>query len=178
MIEAFFAGSDAAFEQLVGKYLKPVYNFLGQLVRDRAALDDLTQTTFVKAWRNIKRFDQGRNFKAWLFTIAKNSAYDHFKKKKTVPFAFFTADDGRNKLENIPDEQLLPDELLMKIESSQALAQKLQALPEPDRLILTLRYREELTLQEIAEVLGAPYNTVKSRHQRALFRLKEKILEK
>lgn len=172
IIEEFLAGDESAFERLLKKYLKRVYNFLYQLTSDKSALDDLTQITFIKAWKNIKKFDKNRGFKTWLFTIAKNTAYDYFKKKKTIPFSNFTDEEGNNKLEKIADENIFPDELLMRADATNVLEKKLQELPEHYRLILTLHYKEDFSLSEIAEILKIPYNTAKSQHQRGLEKLR------
>lgn len=121
LIQKYLAGDEAAFSELLKKYLKPVYNFLHRLTSDHSALDDLTQATFIKAWKNIKKFDPNRSFKTWIFTIAKNTAYDYFKKKKTIPFASFTDAEGTNKLENISDTDILPLELLERADAAAAV---------------------------------------------------------
>lgn len=175
LIQDFFRGDDAAFEQLVKKYLKPIYNFLYQLTGDFSVVDDLTQETFIKVWKNMHRFDNKRSFKTWVFTIAKNTAYDYFKKKKTIPFSRFLDEEGKNKLEDIADEDILPDEILMKNEVKLELDKKLKELPEKYRLVLTLRYQEDFSLMEISQILNIPYNTAKSNHSRALKILREKI---
>ncbi|PIP26616.1 MAG: hypothetical protein CO140_03980 [Candidatus Moranbacteria bacterium CG_4_9_14_3_um_filter_40_7] len=176
LIEDFLSGDEAALNQLVKKYLKPVYNFLYYFTREKAELDDLTQIAFIKAWKNLKKFDREKSFKTWIFTIAKNTAYDFFQKKKTLPFADFTDEEGNNKLENISDENILPDEILERKNLAEELEKKLEKIPEHYRIILTLRYKEDFSLQEIAEILGKPYNTIKSRHQRALTSLKKVLL--
>ena len=160
---------------MVKKYLKPVYNFLYYFTRDRAELDDLTQVTFIKIWKNLKKFDGEKKFKTWIFAIAKNTAYDFFHKKKTIPFANFTDEEGNNRLENMSDESILPDELLNRKDIAKELDKKLKEIPENYRIILTLHYKEDFSLSEIAEILGKPYNTIKSGHQRALIKLKEII---
>jgi RNA polymerase sigma-70 factor, ECF subfamily len=176
LVEKFLAGEDAALESLLKKYLKPIYNFLHQLVRDSSVLDDLTQETFIKIWKNITRFDPEKNFKVWAFTIAKNTAFDYCKKKKTIPFANFTNEAGENFLENISDESILPNEILERKDLAQELDKKLKELPESYRIILNLRYKEDFFLQEIAEILGKPYNTIRSNHQRALKKLRERFI--
>jgi RNA polymerase sigma-70 factor (ECF subfamily) len=173
LVENFLSGDDAAFAQLVKKYLKPVYNFLYYFTRDRAVLDDLTQETFIKVWKNLKRFDRKKSFKTWLFMIAKNTAYDYFKKKKTVPFANFRDAGGNNRLENISDESILPDEILNRKNIAQELEKKLAEIPEHYRMILIMHYKEDFSLAEIAEILSKPYNTIKSCHQRSLKKLKK-----
>ena len=177
LIEEFLEGNEQAFNILVKRHIKPVYNFLFQLSHDRSIIDDLAQETFVKAWKNIKKFDTERSFKAWIFTIAKNTAYDYFKKKKTIPFSNFVDDEGNNKLENLSDDSILLDEILDRKEVAKEIEEKLKEIPEKYRIILTLRYKEDFSLQEIAEILKVPYNTVKSGHNRALGKLKE-VMEK
>jgi RNA polymerase sigma-70 factor, ECF subfamily len=169
LVENYLAGDESAFSELVKKYLKPVYNFLYQVTNgDVSALDDLTQVTFLKAWKNIKKFDPNRNFKTWIFTIARNTAYDYFKKKKTIPFASFTDAEGNNKLENISDGEILPLELLERADAAKTLETALAKISDQYRLVLIMHYKDDLTLQEIAEILNLPYNTVKSQHQRGL----------
>lgn len=177
LIEDFLAGDDASFELLVKKYLKPVYNFLYRLTGGDVALtDDLTQEAFLKAWKNIKRYDLEKNFKVWIFTIAKNNARDAWKRKKTLPFVLFENSDGYNKLDEVAEEKPLPDEILERIESAGELDVKLKKLPKKYQSILLMRYKDDLSVAEIAEVLSIPYNTVKSQHQRALGLLKNELL--
>jgi RNA polymerase sigma-70 factor, ECF subfamily len=177
LVDNFLAGDDSAFSELVKKYLKPVYNFLYHFVSDREALDDITQETFIKAWKNIKKFDRERSFKVWIFSIAKNTAFDYLKKKKTIPFSNFTDDEGNNKLENIGEDSILPDEILIRADSAKILEEKLKKIPDIYRIILTMHYKDDFSLQEIAKILGKPYNTIKSQHQRGLIKLKELFLD-
>ncbi|MFA5777202.1 MAG: RNA polymerase sigma factor [Parcubacteria group bacterium] len=173
LIEEFTEGNEYSFEKLLNKYLKPVFNFVCQLSGDFQAAEDLTQETFVKAWKHIKKFDRERSFKTWIFTIAKNTTYDYFKKKKTIPFSNFVDEEGNNKLENVSDGSILPDEILERKDIAREMEEKLKEIPEKYRIILTLRYKEDFSLQEISEILKVPYNTVKSGHSRALGKLKE-----
>ena len=172
LIAEFLDGSDEAFEQLVDRYLKPIYNFLYQFTKDRDSLEDLTQETFIKVWKNIRKFDRSKNFRVWIYAIAKNTAYDFLKKKKTVPFSFFEDADGQNRLERISEEKPLPDEILIKQDLEKELDKKLQEIPDAHRVILLMHYKEDFSLQEIAEILSVPYNTIKSQHARALVSLR------
>jgi RNA polymerase sigma-70 factor (ECF subfamily) len=168
-------GDDEAFVRLLSKYLPSVYNFIVQLTRDRIVAEDLAQETFIKAWKNLARFDQKRNFKTWLFAIAKNTTYDFFKKKKSIPFSFFEDAEGQSTLDMIDDETVSPETLLEKEEKKEVVEAALENLSEQYRVLLTLAYREDFSLTEISEILGAPYNTIKSRHQRALKLLKQAL---
>jgi RNA polymerase sigma-70 factor (ECF subfamily) len=173
IISKILDGDEDAFAEIVKIYLNQIYNFLYRLAGDRDVAEDLTQETFVKAWKNLKKFDQKRNFKTWIFTIAKNTAFDWLKKNKEIPFSAFTDEEGESWLENVADENILPDEILERSNLAEELDAILQKIPPHYRAILLLHYKEDFSLHEIAEILGEPYNTIKSRHQRGLGKLKE-----
>jgi RNA polymerase sigma-70 factor (ECF subfamily) len=163
------AGDDMAFAELLRRYLSPIGNFLYQLVRDRDTAEDLTQETFLKAWKNLRRFDRSRSFRTWLYVIARNTAFDHFKKKKEIPFAVFGDDDEEgNTLLDIQDEEILPLAALERDDIVSELEEKLSSMPPEYRAILLLRFREDFSLAEIAVIQGEPYNTTKSRYLRAI----------
>jgi RNA polymerase sigma-70 factor, ECF subfamily len=176
LIARYLGGDDQAFEQLLKRYLSVVYNFIFQMTRDRAAVDDLTQETFIKVWKHLARFDRKKSFKAWIFTIAKNTTYDFLKKKRTLPFSYFDDGTGDNRWEVADEKIILPDELLKREDATRELDAALDRMPVLYRTLLSLVYREDFSLQEISEIFGEPYNTIKSRHNRALKRLKKEML--
>jgi len=169
-------GNSKAFELLLDRHLKSVYNFLFRLVGDLPTAQDLTQETFFKAWKNLRHFDRKKSFKTWLFTIARNNAYDHLRKKRPTPFAYFEDNEGNSWINNMADEEMLPDELLVRIEREKNISKLIKKLPKKYQIILLLRYKDDFSLAEIAEILGQPYNTIKSQHQRGLMKLR-KIIE-
>lgn len=175
LIVQYIAGDERAFEQLLRKYMTPLYGFVFQFVRDQSVAEDLTQEAFVRAWKNIRQFDQNKQFKTWLYAIAKNATYDYFKKKKSIPFSSFQNEAGENTLEAVDDESPLPDELLERKDAVEELERVLLRLPEIYRTLLLLAYKEDFSLMEIAEIFGISYNTVKSRHQRAIKALKKEF---
>jgi RNA polymerase sigma-70 factor (ECF subfamily) len=177
LIESHLAGDGEAFGQLLGKYLSPLYSFVFQMARDREVADDIVQESFIKAWKHLPSFDREKSFKTWLFTIAKHTAFDYFKKKKALPFSAFDDGEGGNAFEEIGDGQVLPDEMLARQELAADLDRMLAKLSEGSKNILLLAYREDFSLQEIAEILDEPYNTVKSRHNRALRKLRDVMLK-
>ena len=176
LIENFLAGDDSAFSGLLNKYLKAVYNFTYSMIGDRDALDDIAQITFIKAWKNIKKFDRDKNFKTWIFTIVKNTAIDYIKKKKTIPFSRFLDEEGNSVLEEIKEDEILPDEILNRDDLARELDKKLEQLPVFYKMIMILHYKEDLSFHEISEILGRPYNTIKSQHNRALHSLKKILM--
>ena len=173
IIEDILSGDEDAFSEIVKIYLNQIYNFVHRLAGDRDAAEDLAQETFLKAWRNLKRFDQKRNFKTWLFAIAKNTTFDWLKRKKEIPFSTFTDEEGESWLENISSDEILPDEILERSDLAEEFEKILEKIPVHYRAILILHYKEDFSLHEIAEILGEPYNTIKIRHQRGLAMLKK-----
>jgi RNA polymerase sigma-70 factor (ECF subfamily) len=176
IIESILFGDEDAFAEIVKIYLNMVYNFVYRLVGDRDAAEDIAQETFVKTWKNLKKFDQKRNFKTWIFTIAKNTAFDYLKKKKEIPFSIFTDEEGENWLENVSSDEILPDEILERENIAEEFEKILEKIPVHYRVILLLHYKEDFSLHEIAEILGEPYNTIKSRHQGGLKTLKKALI--
>lgn len=176
LIKKSINGDGWAFKIIMGKYLKPVYNFLYQLTKDPSVVDDLTQETFIKAWKNLSRFSQTKSFKVWIFTIAKNTAYDFLKKKKSIPFSSIAEEDSNN-LEEIIDDKPLPDELLERKDLEKELSEKLNQIADIYRVILLLHYKDDFSLSEISEILNEPYNTIKSRHQRGMQKLKSLLID-
>ncbi len=174
LIVAYFAGEETALEFLISRYMKPVFGFVYARLGTVAESEDVVQETFVKVWRHLKRFDQNKSFKTWVLTIAKNTALDWLKKKKTVPFSDFENVDGENIiLETLVDTSPLPDELAANRELAGTLAQEIKQLSPPYRRVISLRHNEQRSFREMAEMLGESLNTVKSRYRRAMLMLRE-----
>ena len=176
LIKNYLDGDEPSLEILIKRYLKPIYNFVYRYGSDAHHAEEITQETFIKAWRNLKKFDQEKSFKTWLFSIAKNTAIDFLKKKKTVPFSAFEQEDGENMLANtLVDPSPPPQELAEKAGMARVLASAMEQLTLPSRTVLSLRYNNHYNFREIAESLDEPLDTVKSRHRRALTTLKNML---
>lgn len=177
LVSDYLSGDRAALDVLIQHYLKPIYHFAYRMVGNAHDAEDITQDTFVKAWRHIKRFDERKSFKTWVFSIAKNTALDFLKKKKTVPFSAFENAEGDNVLiDGIADAEPLPPELFDRADLAEFLAATVQKLSSEHRMVLVLHYNEQLNFREIAEVLREPLHTVKSRHRRAIIALRALLL--
>lgn len=173
LVVAYKNGEQMALEALVGRHLSSVYNFVRRFVGEENA-SDVTQETFVRVWKNIKRFDEERNFKVWLFTIARNIAIDWTRKRKTTPFSSFEDENGEPfEVEDFSPSSL---EIFQKKEFAGAIERILGELPPEKKAIVLLHDAEMLSFKEIAEVVGKPLNTVKSQYRRAIIALR-KIVE-
>lgn len=177
IITLYKNGDKEAFKNLITRYTSPIYSFTARLT-DKTNATDIVQEIFIKAWKNINRFDEQKaSFKTWLFTIAKNTITDFWRKKKHFDFSDFETDENDNSFsENIPDENLLPDEALQKLQDVELLNTLLDKLSINYKTVLVLHYQEEMTFDEIGKTLGKSLNTVKSQHRRAILELKKMIV--
>jgi RNA polymerase sigma-70 factor, ECF subfamily len=175
LVSALIKGNGESFTALVDRHMSMVYKFTYRYVGNVDATNDIVQEVFIKVWKNIKRFDQGRNFKTWLLTIAKNTALDSIKKKKSVLFS--KIEEGENDLDaflapyvDTPD---LPDQIMERQYAKAGLDAALAQLNPSYRSVLLLRYTEHMKFREIAHTLQEPIDTIKSKHRRALILLKK-----
>jgi len=178
LIQQYLKGDEKSLEVLVQRHLKPVYHFIYRYVGKEQDAEDIEQETFARAWRNLKKFDQQKKFKTWLFAIAKNACVDFLRKKKAIPFSEFENKQGENYLvETLADTNPLPEEIFEKANNAKILDEAIGKLPPEYRMVLFLHYNDHLKFQEIADSLEESINTIKSRHRRGLAKLK-KILPK
>ncbi len=177
LITAYIGGDEEAFKELVSRHMDNVYKFTYRYFNDRNKAEDATQETFVKAWKNIRRFDTDRKFITWLFAIAKNTCLDIIKKKTPVAFSRLEAEKEMDIADLIQDESPLPDELAERSEKKEVISALLQRMPSDYRMVFFLRYNDHLKFREIAEALNKSLNTVKSRHLRGL-KMMKKLIEK
>jgi len=178
LITDYLTGQKTALNELIGRYLNSVYAFVYRLTNTRSEAEDITQEVFIKLWRNIKKYKTGQNFKAWLFTIAKNASIDWLRKKRDLTFSDFENFAGENILtETLRDQALMPDALTIVAESRNFLDKLVAKLRPIYREIMALRYQNEYSFEEIAKTLNRPVNTVKSQHRRALIEMQKKANE-
>jgi len=178
LITRYFQGEEKALENLIQKYLRPIFNFVYRFTNNTQDAEDLTQEVFVRVWQNLKRLDRQRSFKTWLFSVAKNAAIDFLRKKKVLYFSEFEDKKGNNPIiDSLADPSPLPQEIFECQSIAADLNRVIGKLPPQYRLILLLHYNDHFTFQEIAETTGEPLNTIKSRHRRALIFLKELLQE-
>lgn len=179
IVALFKDGDSQAFKELLSRYTSPLYNYSARFVGPSNA-PDIVQIISVKIWKNLSHFNQDKaSFKTWAFTIARNTITDFLRKKKSVVFSDLdgsTKEDEGSFVDNIPDENLLPDESMQKLQDVATLNQALEKLSPLSREVLVLYYQEDLTFAEIGKILDKPLNTVKSQHRRALLSLR-KILK-
>lgn len=177
IIKLFKEGKEDLFKELIDRHSPAIYNFVKRII-DKGNAPDILQEIFIKIWKNLHRFDETRaSFKTWAFTIAKNTATDYLRKNRDITFSEMEvgidSDSGNTFSEKIPDDSLLPDEVLQKMQDSKLLNETLKRIPMDYKAVLVLHYEEDMTFDEIGKILNKPLNTVKSQHRRAILMLKK-----
>ena len=176
LISDYLEGDEKALAILVDRHLTAVYNFAFSLTHDAQAADDIAQESFIKAWKNIRRFLPTKNFQTWMFSIARNTAIDWLRKKKEVAFSAFENERGENPLvAALADNNPLPHELLEMAKDAVYVQRLLETLNPLYRDVLALRYESDLTFAGIGEILKRPLHTVKSQHRRAVASLRRAL---
>lgn len=169
LLSAFRSGDEAAFEALVRRYQHELLVFLMRFVRVRSIAEDMFQEAFLQVYLSSDSFDTSRRFKPWLFTIAANKARDHLRKHKrraTVPLTASVSpgEDGSPEFIDLMEADLPPPTQAMEEqETRDRVEDVMDALPEHLREVLLLAYFNRFAYKEIAEMLGIPLGTVKSR---------------
>jgi RNA polymerase sigma-70 factor (ECF subfamily) len=176
LISEVLRGDDALFEVLLDRYLSAAYGFAYRLVNNKSDAEDIVQDSFLKAWKALKQYNPEKKFITWLLAIVRNTALDHLRKKRTVPFsAMEMGEDAPPIEETLVDENDLPDETFRKVEDKLFAESLLEKLPILYREVVVLRYQEDMDFKEIGEALGRPVETVKSQHHRAMRMLREQL---
>jgi RNA polymerase sigma-70 factor, ECF subfamily len=170
-------GDPDALATLMARYQNRIYRYLLRLVREPADADDLFQQTWLRVTEKIRSFDTSRNFDAWLFTVARNLAFDHLRRLRPSSLDQPVRDDspGDTMVSRLASADPGPFDQMLAGERARLLAGALENLPVSYREVLSLRFEEEMKLEEIAAVLAAPLSTVKSRLRRSLEQLRETL---
>ena len=168
LVRAGSAGEAHCFEELVRRYMKPIFNFAYRMIGNYAEADDVAQDVFVQVYRSLPTIRADLPFKPWLYTVARNRCLDVLKRKRPLTFsAIEDSERGEGVLDRIADPDPLPDEMFERADLQRVLHEAIEKLPEKYRTVVILRYASGLTFAEIGEALALSENTVKTHFQRA-----------
>lgn len=163
-------GDRLAMQGLYARHATRVFRFLLRLVRDRAAAEDLMSDVFFDVWKQAARFEGRSSATTWMLSIARFKALSHLRKRPHESLEDETADA-------IEDEADTPEILLQKVGKAEAIRRCLATLSREHREVIDLVYYHERSVDEVAEIVGAPAGTVKTRLFHARKRLSEKLTE-
>ncbi len=172
-------GDRVAFGSLVEKYKQPVMNYIYRTLRDETEAEDLAQNVFLQVYKSRDRYQRTAKFSTWLFTIARNLCLNEIRRRSRHP-----ADSSKNlirKMKTQPQRQYedkkvsLPTENMLHSELAAKIAEAVADLPENQRTAILLCRQDELSYEEIAEILDCSLSATKSLIHRGRVTLKEKL---
>jgi RNA polymerase sigma-70 factor (ECF subfamily) len=172
-------GDRAAFAGLVEKYQQPLFNFVFRTLRDETETEDVAQNTFLQVWKSRARYQRTAKFSTWLFTIARNLCLNEIRRRSRHPAE--SLEETHAEHDDHPSRQyedkkiFLPTETALHGELAQKIEEALAELPENQRTAILLCRQDELSYEEIAEVLDCSLSATKSLIHRGREILKEKL---
>ncbi|MBI2379029.1 MAG: RNA polymerase sigma factor [Deltaproteobacteria bacterium] len=182
LMRRFARGDVRAFEALVARHQKGVFNFCLRTLRDRSSAEDATQEIFLRVVKTAKTWERNAKLTTWLYTIARNHCIDamrraSYRKTASLDQSLGDSEDGATLRDRLPDEREIPAD--RGADSSRARGLLLKAiaeLPDEQREVFLMRETAGMPFKEIADVVGAPENTVKSRMRYALEHLRSRLV--
>jgi RNA polymerase sigma-70 factor (ECF subfamily) len=172
LVEAYRQGQNQALEALIRRHLERVFRLAFSYLKDQAEAEDVTQDSFIKAWKNIKNYDSEYRFQNWLLTITKNTALDYIKKKRPATFSYLANIENFNPETYLSDNRSGAFESIALQEDYQALKLALTELVPAQKQTIELHYLDGYKFREIATTFKESINTVKTRNLRAIGNLR------
>jgi RNA polymerase sigma factor (sigma-70 family) len=180
MVQAAYKGDLEAFNQLVILYQDRIFTLALRIVGDEDAAEDITQNTFLSAYRSLPHFRKG-SFGAWLYRIAINACYDELRRRKSHPLLSLEYEDGAEEksfqLSDFPEPMALPEKEVERRELEQVVQQALNRLGANQRAVVVLVDLLDFDYLEAAQILRVPIGTVKSRLVQARLQLRNLLSE-
>jgi RNA polymerase sigma-70 factor (ECF subfamily) len=168
LVEALRSGVDSAYETLIERYQQPVYNLVYRLLDDSSETADVVQEVFLKIFRNIGSFRGNSSLKTWVYRIAYNEAWNHRRwftrhKRQEIGLERGCEEGSLSFCDVLPDPGRTAFQIVSDHETHALIEDALEDLNPAFRAAVVLRDIEDLSYEEIAEVLGVSLGTVKSR---------------
>ncbi|MBI1320764.1 MAG: sigma-70 family RNA polymerase sigma factor [Candidatus Hydrogenedens sp.] len=175
LMELLASGRQDALASLVRRYQNDVFRFCLHYVKDAEVAKEMSQETFIRVYTARERFDVSRRFKPWMLCIARNLCLNELKRRKMVHMETLeeyvsTAREDGNELLKSPSDA--PDEQLMTGERHSALMAAIDRLPEDQSEVIKLRYFDQLSAREIAEIVDSTEGAIRTRLHRILKQLR------
>jgi RNA polymerase sigma-70 factor (ECF subfamily) len=175
------AGDDSAFNYLVQKYRRPMIGFMYRMARNTAAAEDLAQEVFLRVYRSRANYEASAKFSTWLYRIATNLGVNHARDTRherpenTVQLDEPDSETGTTP--DLADKELTVEERILRRERLAAIRQKVEALPERQKLAVLMHKYQEMDYRQIAEVLKLSESATKSLLFRAYETLRTELKE-
>jgi RNA polymerase sigma-70 factor (ECF subfamily) len=179
---AYQEGDVRAFEVLLTRHRKPVFNFILRFVGSRELAEDLLQETFLRVIKGAARYERKAKFTTWLYTIARNLCVDQSRRAKhrkaqSLDAPMSKSGESGTLLDVVPGTNMPSDRAAVSKELHGKIHQALENLSEEQREVFLMREFLDMPFKQIADVVGVPENTVKSRMRYALEKLRLELDE-
>ena len=173
-------GDQQAFTELVGLYQDKLFYMAFRMLNNRQESEDVVQETFLRVYRNLDRFDETMKFSTWIYRIATNLCIDRLRKRKVVYSldADSSEHEGLDGYSMIPSDNRTPETELLLTDTQRIIHQAIESLPPKYKTVMTLRYLQDMSLQEVSDVLDMPVTTIKTRVHRGREFLRKKLEHK
>lgn len=183
LVRLFNDGDASAFEALARRYQRPLFNFILRSVRERDRAEELLQDVFLKVVQRSSEFQGNSKFSTWLYTIARNLCIDTsrkmvFRRHRSLDAPLSAADaEGATMLDRVAGDEPAADRAVIGQDLQERISAAIDELPEEQREVFLMREVSNMAFKDIADVVGVPENTVKSRMRYALERLQRALSE-
>jgi RNA polymerase sigma-70 factor (ECF subfamily) len=173
------AGDDSAFEYLVQKYRRPMVGFMYRMARNSAVAEDLAQEVFLRVYRSREKYEASAKFTTWLYRIATNLAVNYARdtrhERAENVVSIDEPDEDTGLTVDVPDTSLSAEESIMRRERMAAIRQRVEALPERQRIAVTMHKYQQMDYKQISQVLKLSESATKSLLFRAYETLREQL---
>lgn len=178
LIQKAIDGNQDAITELYNRTYNNVYRTIKAMVKDEDTVLDILQDSYIKGFQSLKQLDKPENYRAWMKRIATNKTKDWLKRKKPVLFSELVDEDSDEDLEFEDTKvQNLPEQVIEQQETTRLINEILDSLSEEQRLVIGMFYYEQMSVKEIAEIIGCSENTVKSRLNYGRKKIEIQVLE-
>ena len=175
------AGDDSAFEYLVQKYRRPMVSFMFRMAHSNAAAEDLAQEVFLRVYRSRESYEASAKFTTWLYRIATNLAVNHARdtrhERPENMVSLDEPDEDSGRTLDLPDRTPSAEETIVRRERVAAIRQRVQGLPERQRIAVVMHKYQQMEYRQIADVLKLSESATKSLLFRAYETLREQLKE-
>lgn len=177
LIKKILDGDQTSFEYFIEKYKKLVFHVVYRLIYNIEDREDICQEVFIKAYRNLGTFKNESKLSTWLARIAYNTSLNHISKKKEKMIEDYASDE-ESLLEQVKSKEISPATWVEREGTKNILFNEIEMLTEQQKTILSLYHWEEMSYEEIGEIMNLPLGTVKNYLFRARKSLKEQLERK
>lgn len=166
-VQEVLSGNKQAYSHIINKYKNQLYATILGMTRNPHDAQDLVQEAFIKVYYQLGKYDNRGSFASWIYRVAINHCMDEFRKKRHIEVRM-TEESMEKNLEH-------PEVIFLKKEKNKQLELLMDTLPEDERMIILLRYVNELSYEEISELVDVPVSTVRNKLHRAKKKMRNTI---